>query len=47
VGKADRFLLTVPSLVLLTLVLVLGLYLPPPIQSVLQEVAVVLRGGPG
>lgn len=42
----DSFLLVAPPLVLLILVLILGLYLPPPLQRLLNDAAALLEVKP-
>jgi len=42
----DRFLLTAPPLVMLLAVLMLGLYIPPPLRDLLQSAADLLEAKP-
>lgn len=42
----DSFLLVAPPFVLLFLVLILGLYLPPPLVRLLEEAAALLEVAP-
>lgn len=42
----DRFLLTAPPLVMLLAVLMLGIYIPPPLRDLLQAAAALLEAKP-